>query len=141
MKGNKLKTTGKKEEREARLLATIKTLKSLKKTISKHGKIAPNGCNLVKYQISQNKKFYDYYKLQAYEPIFDTVDGEKKTRYQYLGTAGSEAHIEGVMQVTLRAVIDEIERMINSLEESLLDVSFGTEIRPDPSYFTEEDKS
>ena len=44
------------------------------------------------------------------------------------------------MQVTLRAIIDEIDRMINSLEESLLDVSFGTEIRPDPSYFTEFDK-
>ncbi len=55
-------------------------------------------------------------------------------------TGGSEAHIEGVMQVTLRAVIDEIDRIINSLEESLLDVSFETEIRPDPSYFTEEDK-
>ena len=40
----------------------------------------------------------------------------------------------------MRAVIDEIDRMINNLEESLLDVSFGTEIRPDPSYFTEEDK-
>ncbi len=140
MKDNKLKTTGKKEEREARLIATLKKLNSLKNSMYKRGKVAPTGCNLLKYQISQNKKFYNYYKLQAYEPIFDTVDGQKKTRYQYLGTAGSEAHIEGVMQVTLRAVIDEIDRMINSLEESLLDVSFGTEIRPDPSYFTEEDK-
>ena len=141
MKDNKLKTTGKKEEREARLIATLKKLKSLKNSMYKRGEVAPAGCNLLKYQISQNKKFYNYYKLQAYKPIFDTVDGQKKTRYQYLGTAGSEAHIEGVMQVTLRAVIDEIDRMINNLEESLLDVSFGTEIRPDPSYFTEEDKS
>ena len=140
MFGNKLKTSGKKEEREARLVATIKKLKQLKKTTGKLGKVAPSGCNLVKYQIPQNKKFYDYYKLQAYQPIFNTVDGQKKTRYQYLGTAGSEAHIDGVMQVTLRGVIDEIDRMINSLEESLLDVSFGTEIRPDPSYFSEGDK-
>ncbi len=57
-----------------------------------------------------------------------------------MGTAGSEAYIEGVMQVTLRRIIDEIDEMINSVEDSLLEVSFDTEIMADPSYFTEEDK-
>lgn len=140
MKRNRLPTTGKAKEREARLIEAIKKLQSLKKNVEKRGDVAPYGCNILKYQIAQNKKIYWYYKLQAYEPIFDTVDGLKKTRYQYLGTAGSEAHVSAVMQVTLRAVIDEIERMISSLQESLLDVSFGTEIQPDPSFITEEDK-
>ena len=44
------------------------------------------------------------------------------------------------MQVTLRRIIDEIDEMINNLQDSLLEVSFDTEIIPDPSYFTEEDK-
>jgi hypothetical protein len=64
----------------------------------------------------------------------------KKLEARYLGTAGSEAHIDGVMQVTYRAVIDEIDKMINNLEESHLDVSFGTEIEPDPTFYTEENK-
>jgi hypothetical protein len=140
MTENRLATTGKQKDRANRLVATIKKLKSLKKSIEKRGKVAPKGCNLLKYQIPQNKKIYWYYKLQAYEPIFDTINGEKKTRYRYLGTAGSEAHIDGVMQVTYRAVIDEIDKMINNLEESHLDVSFGTEIEPDPTFYTEENK-
>jgi hypothetical protein len=44
------------------------------------------------------------------------------------------------MQVTYRAVIDEIDKMINNLEESHLDVSFGTEIEPEPTFYTEENK-
>lgn len=140
MTKNKLKTSGEKKEREIKLVSLLKKLKSLKKSISKKGEVAPTGCNLIKYKISQNKKLYNYYKLQGYEPIFETLDGKKKTRYRYLGTAGSEAYIEGVMQVTLRRIIDEIDEMINSVEDSLLEVSYDTEITPDPSYFSEEDK-
>lgn len=44
------------------------------------------------------------------------------------------------MQVTLRRIIDEIDEMLNMVEDSLLEVSFDTEITADPSYFTEEDK-
>ncbi len=140
MSQNKLKTSGEKKQREKGLLSLLSQLQSLKKNIDKQGKVAPPGCNLIKYKIAQNKKLYNYYKLQGYEPIFDTLDGKKKTRYRYLGTAGSEAYIEGVMQVTRRRIIDEIDQMIDMVEESLLEVSFDTEIIPDPSYFTEEDK-
>ena len=140
MNKNKLKTSEGKKEREVKLVSLIKKLKSLKKNISRKGEVAPVGCNLIKYKISQNKKLYNYYKLQGYEPIFKTLDGQKKTRYRYLGTAGSEAYIEGVMQVTFRRIIDEIDEMLNLVEDSLLEVSFNTEITPDPSYFSEEDK-
>ena len=43
-------------------------------------------------------------------------------------------------QITYRAVIDEIDKMINNLEESHKYVSFGTEIEPDPTFYTEFDK-
>ena len=66
--------------------------------------------------------------------------GNKKTRYRYLGSAGSEAHTIAFRQVTLRAIIDEIDRMINTLEESYLDVCFGGEIKPDPHYYPTENK-
>ncbi len=114
MAENRLPTTGKQKDRANRLVTTIKRLKSLKESIEKRGEVAPRGCNILKYQIPQNKKIYWYYKLQAYEPIFDTIKGDKKTRYRYLGTAGSEAHIDAVMQVTYRAIIDEIDKMINN---------------------------
>jgi hypothetical protein len=140
MTKNRLATTGQQKDRANRIVSAIKKLKSLKKTIQKRGQVAPKGCNILKYQIPQNKKIYWYYKLQAYEPIFDTINGEKKTRYRYLGTAGSEAHVDAVMQVTLRAVINEIDKMINNLEESHLDVSFGIEIEPDPTFYTEGEK-
>ena len=117
MRKNRLATTGQQKDRANRLVSAIKKLKSLKKSIEKRGEVAPRGCNILKYQIPQNKKIYWYYKLQAYEPIFDAV-----------------------MQVTYRAIIDEIDKMINNLEESHLDVSFGTEIEPDPTFYTEEDK-
>lgn len=58
-----------------------------------------------------------------------------------MGTAGSEAHIDAVMQVTYRAIIDEIDKMINNLEESHVDVCFGTEIELDPAFLNLEDKS
>lgn len=140
MNKNRLKTSGDKKERKEQLVLAIKKLKSLKKSISKRGKVAPKGCNLIKYQIAKNKRLYNYYKLQGYQPIFDTLDGQKKTRYRYLSTAGSEAYIDGVMQVTFRRIIDEIDEMINNLEDSLLEVSFNAEIMKDPTYFTQADK-
>ena len=87
MKENRLKTSGGKKEREIRLVSLVKKLKSLRKGIGLKGEVAPSGCNLIKYKISQNKKLYNYYKLQGYEAIFETLDGKKKTRSRYLGTA------------------------------------------------------
>ena len=40
-------------------------------------------------------------------------------------------------KVTRRGLIDELERAINSLQESYLDVCFGGETELDPSYYTE----
>jgi hypothetical protein len=42
-----------------------------------------------------------------------------------------------VKKVTRRGIIDEFERVINSLQESYLDICFWGETEPDPSYENE----
>ena len=77
--------------------------------------LAPSTCNVIPYQIRQNKKKYSYYKLQSQEPIFPKVNNKDKfSKYLYLGKAGSLAYIEAVEQVTRRALIDELERVLNN---------------------------
>ncbi len=49
------------------------------------------------------------------------------------GKAGSEAHINAVEKMTRRNIINELERVVHSLQESYLDICFGGEIEPDPS--------
>ena len=39
--------------------------------------------------------------------------------------------------MTRRNLIDELERIITSLQESYMDLCFGGETEADPSYFTE----
>lgn len=95
--------------------------------------MAPKGCYVARYQVRQ-QKIYWYYKLQATEPIFEqTKDRQKKSKYKHLGRAGSEEHITAVIQVVRRNQIDELERTINSLTNSLLDLYYDgeSEIIPD----------
>jgi hypothetical protein len=44
-----------------------------------------------------------------------------------LGKAGSQAHVEAVMEVARRTIVEELQKTIDSLKESLLDVSFDSE--------------
>ena len=41
------------------------------------------------------------------------------------GKAGSEAHIDAVEKMTRRDIIDELERVVHSLQESYLYICFG----------------
>ena len=135
---NSLKTNQEASIRAKKIKATIRKLKRKIQKISSEGEVAPPHCHLIRYQTKQNEKIYWYYKLQASEPIFPTAtDKNKKSKYLYLGKAGSEAHIDAVEKVTRRGIIDELERVINSLQESYLDVCFGGETEPDHSYETE----
>ncbi len=56
------------------------------------------------------------------------------------GKVGSEAHIDAVEKMTRRDIIDELERVIHSLQESYLDICFGGEIESDSSYDIQDDK-
>ncbi len=124
--------------RAKQIKSTIRKLKRKIQKISDEGEVAPPHCHVIRYQTKQNQKIYWYYKLQAAEPIFPpATDKNKKSQYLYLGKAGSEAHLDAVEKVTRRGLIDELERVINSLQESYLDVCFGGETEPDPSYYNQ----
>ncbi len=124
--------------RGKQIKSTIRKLKNKIKKIKSEGEVAPQNCHIIRYQVRRNQKIYWYYKLQASEPIFSRVENpEKKTKYIYLGKAGSEAHINAVEKMTRRNLIDELEKIITSLQESYLDLCFGGETETDPSYFTE----
>jgi hypothetical protein len=138
---NSLKTNQEAELRAKQIKATIRKLKQKIQKIQAEGEVAPPHCHVIRYQTKQNQKIYWYYKLQATEPIFPTTTDNKKSKYLYLGKAGSEAHINAVEQMTRRSLIDELERVINSLNQSYLDVCFGGETEPDLSYYTDGFKS
>jgi hypothetical protein len=44
-----------------------------------------------------------------------------------LGKAGTSAHIDAVMSVIRRSIWDEIQKLIHSLDDCLLDISSGSE--------------
>ncbi|NET60519.1 MAG: hypothetical protein F6K47_31590 [Symploca sp. SIO2E6] len=89
--------------------------------------MAPPGCRVMRYQVRTKKGQYWYYKLQALEAIFPTGQGGNKlSKYKHLGKAGSPAHIDAVLQVASRNQIDELQRAINSLSDSWLEVVFAT---------------
>jgi len=49
------------------------------------------------------------------------------SKYKHLGKAGSEAHVASVMSVARRTIVSELQKTIDSLKNSLLDISFDSE--------------
>jgi hypothetical protein len=120
-------------KRAERLTATIAALKVKIQQILDEGEVAPKGCYVARYQVRQRQKVYWYYKLQATEAIFEqATDSQKKSKYKHLGRAGSAEHITAVIQVARRTQIDELERTINSLASSLLDLYYDGETQMIP---------
>jgi hypothetical protein len=72
-------------------------------------------------------KKYWYYKLQVPIPYFQCAASDKLSKYKHLGKAGTQEHINAVMSVFRRSVWDEIQRIIHTLDDSLLDISSGYE--------------
>ena len=132
------KTSQSAQLRAQQIKAIIRYFKQKIQKLKREGDVAPPNCHIIRYQTKQNQKIYWYYKLQAAERIFPmATDSSKKTKYLYLGKAGSEAHIDAVEKLTRRDLIDELERVIRSLQESYLDICFGGEIEPDSDYYPE----
>ena len=105
--------------RAKQIQGLIRKIKQKIKKIEREGEVAPVDCLIIRYQVNRNQKLYYYYKLQSTSPIFPmATDSRKKTKYKYLGKAGSEAHIDAVEKMTRRDIIDELERVIHSLQES-----------------------
>ena len=113
------KTTQSATIRAKQIQGLIRKMKQEIKKIEREGEVAPVDCLIIRYQVNRNQKLYYYYKLQSTLPIFPmATDSQKKTKYKYLGKAGSEAHIDAVEKMTRRDIIDELERVIHSLQES-----------------------
>ena len=115
-------------ERITRLQSAIATLESHKNFFNRQGELAPEGCWVARYQVRQPRKVYWYYKLQASSPTFTTsTDAESLSKYKHLGKAGSIAHVDAVMGVARRTIVEELQKTIDSLKNSLLDISFDSE--------------
>ena len=115
-------------ERVTRLQSAIATLESHKNFFKRQGELAPEGCWVARYQVRQPRKVYWYYKLQASSPTFTTsTDAESLSKYKHLGKAGSIAHVDAVMGVARRTIVEELQKTIDSLKNSLLYISFDSE--------------
>ena len=125
---SELKTSQDVHLRAKQIKSLIRSLKQKIKKIEREGEVAPANCHIIRYQVNGKGTIYWYYKLQAAESIFPmATNNEKKTKYKYLGRAGSSAHIDAVEKLTRSNLIDELERVIQSLTESYLDIYIGTE--------------
>ncbi|EDX70857.1 hypothetical protein MC7420_7445 [Coleofasciculus chthonoplastes PCC 7420] len=115
-------------ERITRLQTAIASLETYQSFFERQGKLAPADAWVARYQVRQSQKVYWYYKLQASSPTFTTTsDTHKLSKYKHLGKAGCEAHVASVMSVARRTIVSELQKTIDSLKNSLLDISFDSE--------------
>jgi hypothetical protein len=114
-------------ERITRLTRTIASIESYLQFFAAQGLQAPDGCWVARYQVRQKDKIYWYYKLQADRPIFEQKNGQSLSKYQHLGKAGGQAHVDAVMGVLRRTIIMELQTTINSLKNCLVDIAFDGE--------------
>ncbi len=115
-------------ERITRLQSAIARLETYQNFFSRQGELAPEDAWVARYQVRQPQKAYWYYKLQASSPIFTTTgETSKLSKYKHWGKAGSEAHVAGVMGVARRTIVEQLQKTIDSLKNSLLDISFDSE--------------
>ena len=106
-----------------RLLSAIADLEQQVEQIRATGEIAPPACHVARYQVKRPHQSYWYYKLHASDPIFKRANRSRKlSKYKHLGKGGSAAHVEAVMQVTRRILIDELQQAIYTLQQVLVDL-------------------
>jgi hypothetical protein len=110
-----------------RIKKAIAALEKQQKQILKQGELAPSAAWVARYQVRQNTKKYWYYKLQVPLPYFQCATSEKLSKYKHLGKAATQAHVDAVMSVFRRTVIQEIQKIIHALDDCLLDISSGSE--------------
>ena len=110
-------------QRVERIQQTITLLESQKAELERDQVVAPMGSYVARYQARGQKHRYWYYQLRASSAIFPKTNKVNEySRFQHLGKAGSEAHIDGVLAVVRRNQIDELARAIEALKESFLDL-------------------
>jgi hypothetical protein len=110
-----------------RIKKAITVLEKQQAIILRQGALAPQGAWVARYQVRQNLKKYWYYKLQASTPCLPQATSSKLSKYKHLGKAGTIEHIDAVMSVFRRSIWEEIQRIIDTLDDCLLDISSGSE--------------
>ena len=111
------------EQRAERIQTTIALLREQLSEIETAGVVAPPGCYVARYQAKGAKHHYWYYQLKATTAIFPKTNKKNEySRFQHLGKAGSQAHIDGVLAVVRRVQIDELTKAIDGLNESWSDL-------------------
>jgi len=110
-----------------RIKKAITALEKQQKQILKQGELAPSGAWVARYQVRQSLKKYWYYKLQVPTPSLPCATSSKLSKYNHLGKAGTQEHLDAVMSVFRRSVWKEIQKIIDTLDECLLNISFGLE--------------
>ncbi|MEH1847001.1 MAG: transposase [Nostoc sp.] len=110
-----------------RIKKAITVLEKQQAIILRQGALAPQGAWVARYQVRQNLKKYWYYKLQASIPCLPQATSSKLSKYKHLGKAGTPEHIDAVMSVFRRSVWDEIQKIIDTLDDCLLNISSGSE--------------
>lgn len=108
--------------RAENLQSCIAALQLQIKQIQASGEVAPPGCCVLRYQARGQNSTYWYYKLHAIKPIFPTQNPNKLSKYKHLGKAGSQQHVDAVMQVARRTQIDDLQKVIDSLRQNWLDL-------------------
>ncbi len=110
-------------ERAERIEQTINYLQQKIVDIREEGAVAPIGCSVARYTAKGRKNRYWYYQLKADKAIFPKAKKENEfSRYQHLGKAGTEAHIEGILSVVRLRQIEELTKAIDGLKESWSDL-------------------
>ncbi len=59
--------------------------------------------------------------------LFASLTSSELSKYKHLGKAGTQDHIDAVMSVFRRSIVDEIQKIIHSLDNCLLDITSGSE--------------
>ena len=91
------------EQRGERIQAAIAELQAQKSELEASGVVAPPGCYVARYQARGAQHRYWYYQLKAQTAIFPKAHKQNEySRFQHLGKAGTEAHINGVLAVVRR---------------------------------------
>jgi hypothetical protein len=110
-------------QRAERIQAAIAELSRKKSEIEAEGELAPQGCYVARYQARGQKHRHWYYQLKTQTALFPKTDkNQEYSRFQHLGKAGTQAHIDGVLAVIRRVQIDELTKAIEGLKESWLDL-------------------
>ena len=111
------------EQRAERIQTTITLLRQQLSEIEAEVIVAPPGCYVARYQAKGAKHHYWYYQLKAQTAIFPKTNKKNEySRFQHLGKAGSQAHIDEVLAVVRRVQIDELTKAIDGLNESWSDL-------------------